>query len=296
MDLNSPDSSDSEEDACTSQCQRSASRVFSARAGGEANPVTSPCSLRPPLTEEQQPRTANGKRRADAPGELESGPLCKRPRGRAPNGTNGLSMQWSGSCWVESAEHGQLAGVIKLRRRVPTSGEPKAWGIFGLGSLWLAGWTCTHVWATNAPMYKEYTGPNGEVRTDQALRQKLRQCFEEWYPMHPSSIGAAFEVLLGAEAADGAASDDEHGTFVAAMQVFHQGDAPGVLSSTLDGAGWTPKCAEKRLRTKPECFEAGAAPPPSAAHAAHRAKAAKKAAEDAVFLEGLLGPSTSRLG
>ena len=78
MDLNSPDSSDSEEDACTSQCQRSASRVFSARAGGEANPVTSPCSLRPPLTEEQQPRTANGKRRADAPGELESGPLCKR--------------------------------------------------------------------------------------------------------------------------------------------------------------------------------------------------------------------------
>ena len=33
--------------------------------------------------------------------------------------------------------------------------------------------------------------------------------------MHPSSIGAAFEVLLGAEAADGAASDDKHGTFVA---------------------------------------------------------------------------------
>ena len=114
--------------------------------------------------------------------------------------------------------------------------------------------------------------------------------------MHPSSIGAAFEVLLGAEAADGAASDDEHGTFVAAMQVFHQGDAPGVLASTLDGAGWTPKCASERPRTSPKRFEAGAAPPPSAAHAAHRAKAAKKAAEDAVFLEGLLGPSTSRLG
>ena len=64
-------------------------------------------------------------------------------------------------------------------------------------------------------------------------------------------------------------------------------DAPGVLASTLDGAGWefesqqdVEQGAEKRPRTKPECFEAGAAPPPSALHAAHRAKAAEEAAEE----------------
>ena len=334
MDLNDTDSSDSEqEDARTSKRQRTVSRAFSAREGGEANPVTSPCSSRPPLTEEQQPRMANGKRRADASGELESdGPLRKKRCGRPPNGTNGLSMQWSGTkeAGVESAEHGQTAGVIKLKMRYPTSyptsGEPKAWKIFSLGSLWSASWTCTKHWATNEPMYKEYTGPNGEVRSDRASRRKIEQLWMEWYPEHPSSIAfreryphwstwsepeaasapaeayapvteqqPSRNTTLGT--ADGAAaSDDEHGAFVAAMQVWHQEGAPGVLASTLDGAGWTPKCAEKRPRTKPECFEAGAAPPPSAAHAAHRAKAAKEAAGDAAFLEGLMGPSTSRLG
>ena len=122
----SSDSSDSEQGALTLQRKRTASMAFSDREGGEANPVTSPCSSGPPLTAEpsKEPRP--------------DGPLHKRPRGRAPNGTNGLSMQWSGSCWVESAEHGQLAGVIKLRRRVPTSGESLrlgeslAWGAYGL--------------------------------------------------------------------------------------------------------------------------------------------------------------------
>ena len=94
MDLNSSDSSDSEQDASTSQRQRATSKVFSAREGVEANPVTSPCSLRPPLTEEpsKEPRP--------------DGPLRKKPCGRPPNGTNGLSKQWRGSKeagrWVES--------------------------------------------------------------------------------------------------------------------------------------------------------------------------------------------------
>ena len=80
MNLNSFNSSDSEPGARTwhvrslhtSERRRTSSMVFSAREGGEANPVTSPCSSRPPLTEEQQPRMANGKRRAHASGELES--------------------------------------------------------------------------------------------------------------------------------------------------------------------------------------------------------------------------------
>ena len=88
MDLNDTDSSDSEqEDARTSKRQRTVSRAFSAREGGEANPVTSPCSSRPPLTEEQQPRMANGKRRADASGELGSeldGPSWEQGAGKRP--------------------------------------------------------------------------------------------------------------------------------------------------------------------------------------------------------------------
>ena len=72
MDLISSNSSDSEQGALTLQRKRTASMAFRDREGGEANPVTSPCSSRPPLTEEQQPRMANGKRRAHASGELES--------------------------------------------------------------------------------------------------------------------------------------------------------------------------------------------------------------------------------
>jgi len=59
-------------------------------------------------------------------------------------------------------------------------------------------------------------------------------------------------------------------------------DAPGVLASELDGPGWMCESQEgagKRPRTSPKLFQAGAAPPPSAAHAARRAQAAKEAAE-----------------
>jgi len=59
-------------------------------------------------------------------------------------------------------------------------------------------------------------------------------------------------------------------------------DAPGELESELDGPSW--KCesqqgAGKRPRTSPKRFQAGAAPPPSVAHAARRAQVAKEAAE-----------------
>ena len=129
------------------------------------------------------------------------------------------------------AKHGRTAkvggpkgwlGKVKLRMREP---QPEA----GL----LEGWTCTKHWATNRPMYKKYTGPNGEVRTDRALRQKLRQ---KWYDTKSTGLETeAASAPVEARApvteqqpsgnttlgtADGAASDDKHaGTFEAAMEV-----------------------------------------------------------------------------
>ena len=110
-------------------------------------------------------------------------------------------------------------GKVKLRMREPQPGL-------------LAGWTCRKHWATNKPMYKKYTGPNGEVRTDRAHRQKLRQ---KWYDAkstgsEPEAASAPVEArapvteqqpsgntTLGT--ADDAASDAEQGTFEAAMEV-----------------------------------------------------------------------------
>ena len=40
------------------------------------------------------------------------------------------------------------------------------------------GWACSKHWATNGPQYKQYTGPNGEVLTDQSLRQATRSAPE----------------------------------------------------------------------------------------------------------------------
>ena len=109
MDLISSNSSDSEQGALTLQRKRTASMAFSDREGGEANPVTSPCSSGPPLTAEpsKEPRP--------------DGPLHKRPRGRAPNGTNGLSMQWSGTKegWVDSV------GSKGVRAKASMEGGPK---------------------------------------------------------------------------------------------------------------------------------------------------------------------------
>lgn len=177
MDLNSSDSdSGSEnEDAHTSQRQRTASKVFGAREDVEANTMISACSSHPrtaseefslkdpplydrarehwrtcvyaleaanaytapvqtlsplvapspsaasPLpthSEQAVPQPAKVPARAgssSAPEDVEASPMIssrrddplrEKPRGRAPNGTNGLSMHWSGTKyagrWVES--------------------------------------------------------------------------------------------------------------------------------------------------------------------------------------------------
>ena len=60
-------------------------------------------------------------------------------------------------------------------------------------------------------------------------------------------------------------------------------DASGELGSELDGPSWE-QGAGKRPRTSPKYFEAGAALPPSAAHAERRAQVADEEAVDVGFV------------
>ena len=65
----------------------------------------------------------------------------------------------AGACAGVAAE--PVLRVVKLRVLDRHSGLPE-------------GWAVSKHWATNKPQYKQYTGPNGEVLTDQSLRQAMR--------------------------------------------------------------------------------------------------------------------------
>ena len=158
--------------------------------------------------------------------------------------------------------------VVKLRMLDRHTGLPE-------------GWACSTHWATNELMYKRYTGPNGEVRTDQSLRK------ERYGTKSTESVPEADSAPAEAHVPPRASQCVSMPKVAASVQQDSGLEPDGIIvsarprASPLDGRAWQPDASqqgaegEKLQRTAPITFTAGPAPPPSVLHdEARRAQAA----------------------
>ena len=152
--------------------------------------------------------------------------------------------------------------VVKLRMLDRHTGLPE-------------GWACSTHWATNELMYKRYTGPNGEVRTDQSLRKERYGTKSTESVPEVDSAPAEAHVPAAPRASQCVSMPEQ----VAASVQQDSGLEPdGIIvsarprASPLDGRAWQPDASqqgaegEKRQRASPISFTAGPAPPPSVLH------------------------------